>query len=186
MKNFESELYNKRREFSEWFTFSILGMFLFYILLIFLIRDIGHQPFALPKSILILGFLITTYTVFLISKMRFDFIRTYIVILISLLFLITYISMLLCNISKTIYLLYIPIALMVMLVTSFRNSVYFSFFIIAGCFFISEVSELSGIALDKDLYKNNPEALHYQEYIVVVIAAYFTFLILYYHLEFIK
>lgn len=186
MRNLNDELQQKRREFSKWFTFSVLGMFLFYILLVFFVKDVAKQPFALPINVLIFGFLVAAYLGFLISKTKYNFVSIYRIILCSILFLTTYVSLLLCNISKTIYLLYIPIVLMGMLLTSFKKSVYFALMVLVGCYCISYVSNFFHLALSKDLYKNNPDSLHYQEYIVVAIVIYFAFFILHYFLEFNK
>ncbi|WP_345206487.1 helix-turn-helix domain-containing protein [Chryseobacterium ginsengisoli] len=186
MENLKKQLNNKRREFSKWFTFSILGVLLFYIALIFIIKNIGNQPFALPKNILIFGFVIALYISYLISKTQFNFVTIYRIISISIFLLLTYVSMLLCEISQIIYLFYIPLILMVMLLTTFRKSIYFTFFIIIVCYFIKDISGFLQIALDKNLYHDYSYALHYQEYIMIAVATYFTFLILYYYIEFSK
>lgn len=186
MENYEREINEIRIGFSKWFTYSILGIFLFYIILVFILKYFLSQPFALPFGFLVFGFIVAAYISFLISKTKFNFINIYRIILVSILFIITYMSLLLCNISKAIYLLYVPVILMIMLLSSFKKSVFFAVIILGFCFFIPNISSGLQLALSKDLYRHNPSSLYSQEYLVVVIASYFTFLILYFLIEFNK
>lgn len=170
------------RKFGKWFTFSVLGIFSISISGHFLSMYFA-KPFALPLYILVIGIVGTLHTAFLLHKATFDFRTIYGFILFLLIIFITYVCLVLCTIDHTIFLLFLPLVTMMLLLTDIKKAGMFSVFIIILCFFLESISCYLKIGVPADFYKNNESLLLIQQYFVILISVYFSFLILHFYRE---
>lgn len=182
MNNFD-DLHQNRKEFSKLFFYSVAGVFAFFLILSIFFENSGV---IVPIGILLSGFFLTIYTAYLLSNAKYDFITLYRILTIFLGFFLCYVSLLISDISRAIHFLFVPIVLMIMLISKFNRSVFWGVFFLTFSVFSSEISAYFQIGINKDFFADNPNILIIQEYIVFVISAYFSFLTLYYHNKFIK
>lgn len=173
----------KRRQFGRIFFYSVAGVFAFFLLLSIFIKDSGV---VVSKGILFFGFFLTIYTAYLLSKTKYDFIKLYRILTFFLGFFITYVSLLISDISRAIHFLFVPIVLLIMLISSFKKAVSWGIVFLLFSVFSSQISAYFQLDIREDFFKNQPEILLIQEYIVIIIATYFSFVILYFNNEFIK
>lgn len=186
MLTFENELDKKRREFGKAFVFTILGIFLFYNILNYVLGILYAYNTTLPKKTLLVSFIGIGYVAFLISKTSFNFWSIYKIITGSLFALILYFSLYLCHKSMIICLFYIPIILMILMLTSPKIAFLCTFLILLLCFFTPEISLSLNFAQPTTLTPLNYQILHAQEYIVMFFSALISLVILFYQNEFNK
>lgn len=182
MPNTNDELNSRRKEFGKIFFYSVAAVFAFYLLLSFLTVNIV----IVAREILLFALFLTTYTGFLISKTKFDFLIIFRIIVIALLLFIIYMCILLSNISGAIFFLFIPVVIMTQILISFRASIFLTIILLAISYFIADISSQFNFAIKVDFKRYNPSTLKIQEYITYIIATYFSFLGLYYKNEFFR
>lgn len=176
------KLNSKKKEFGKIFFYSVAGIFAFYLLL----SMVTSHVVIVSKGILLFAFFLTTYTGFIISKTKFDFLIIFRIILLSLSMFIVYMCLLLSHISRAIFFLFVPIIIIAQILFSMRVSFFLAFFFLVLSFFITEISTEFKFALREDFYGYNPQVLKVQEYITLAIALYFSFFGLYYKEQFLK
>lgn len=178
------ELSKKRKEFGKIFFYSVLGVFAFYLILDIFIKD----AVTVSTNILLFGFFLTAYTAYLLSKTKFDFIKLMRIIIYFLAFFVYYVALLISDISRAIFFLFVPVILLILLTTSFWKSVFWGAVIVILSMFTTDISAYFNLAIDidKKYFTSHPESLLIQEYLVIIIATYFSFLIIYYNNEFLK
>lgn len=91
--------------------------------------------------------------------------------------------MVLCTVNPIIYILYIPIVAMMLLLSNTKITVLFSIGIIIFCSYLEDLSINFEIGLPKNFYNNSSILLIIQQYFVIVISAYFTFLFLHFYIK---
>lgn len=182
MNDFD-QLSQSRKEFGKLFFYSVAGVFAFFLFLSIFIKGSGV---VVPNGLLLFGFFLTIYTAYLLSNAKYDFVQLYKILTIFLGFFICYVSLLISDISRAIHFLFVPITLMIMLISKFNRSVFWGVFFLLFSILSSEISIYLDLGIGKDFFADKPKALLFQEYIIFIIAAYFSFLILYYHNKFIK
>ncbi|MBD8083501.1 helix-turn-helix domain-containing protein [Chryseobacterium caseinilyticum] len=182
MFNTNDELDSKKKEFGKIFFYSVAAVFAFYLLLSLFTSDVV----IVAKGALLFAFFLTTYTGFIISKTKFDFFIIFRIIVFALAIFIIYMCLLLSNISRAIFFLFVPIIIITQILFSMRLSVVFTVVLLVLSFFITEIATHFNFALKKDFYDYNPFILKIQEYLTLVIAIYFSFFGLYYKNEFLR
>lgn len=182
MFNTNEELVAAKKEFGKIFFYSIAAVFGFYLLLSLLTTNVV----IVAKEVLIFAFFLTTYTGFLISKTKFDFLIIFRIIILALLLFILYMCILLSNISGAIFFLFIPVVIMTQILFSFRTSVFLTLVLLILSYFITEIAAQFNFAIKVDFKHYDPVVLKFQEYLTYTIAIYFSFLGLYYKNEFFR
>ncbi|MFC3160493.1 Helix-turn-helix domain-containing protein [Chryseobacterium arachidis] len=165
-----------KKQFGRIFFLSVAGVFLLYLVLSLVIPNFV----IVPIGVLVFAFFLTVYTGFIISKTRFDFIIIFRILVTCITIFITYISLLLANVTEAVFFLFVPVILMINFLFSFRIAGIVSFILFCYHFFASEISVYFKMALDTDFYRNYPQNLVLQENIGYSVAIYFSLLILYY------
>lgn len=182
MFNTNDELDSKKKEFGKIFFYSVAAVFAFYLLLSLFTSNVV----IVAKGALLFAFFLTTYTGFIISKTKFDFLIIFRIIVLALAIFIIYMCLLLSNISRAIFFLFVPIIIITQILFSMRMSIVFTIVLLVLSFFITEIATQFNFALNKDFYDYNPFILKIQEYLTLVIAIYFSFFGLYFKNEFLK
>lgn len=184
MENFEKVLLKEKNEFSKWFLYSVVGVLVLNILLAIISTYLGAL-FYVVSVWLFLGLLfLTLYLGYILYKSDFNFTSLFRTILILFFLFFTYLSLLLCKISETVFLYYFPIGALFLMLTSFRKTVFFVVFLMIFCYFMPDIGDVLHLSLDEGVYRGHENVLKIQEYMVIVVSLYFTFLILYYHFKF--
>lgn len=183
MENDINNTHHLEKKFGRLFFLSVATVFAFFILLRFLVKNSGV---VVPVGILFFGFFITVYTAYLLSKTNYDFTKLYRILTAFLAIFICYVSLLISDISRAIQFLFVPLVLMIMLTSKFSKTVLWSIIFLLFSMLSSKIAAYFQIGIRKDFFKNKPETLLFQEYIVITISSYFSFLIIYYHNEFSK
>lgn len=144
-----------------------------------------NQPYKLAtsQSTLFFSLIAVSYIAYLILKTQFDFWPIYKLMTAVLFSLIFYITLLSCHKSMTIYLFYIPISLMVLMLTNLRTAIITTILILVLCFFTPLISEKLDVAHPEPLSKEYLRILRYLVYVIMLIVGYLSFLILYYYNE---
>ena len=81
--------------------------------------------------------------------------------------------------NPTIVILYIPITAMVLLLSNIKITALFSVAIIIFCNYLEDLSIYFGIGLPKNFYSS--EAISVQQFLSIIISAYFTFLFMHFY-----
>lgn len=176
------ELHSKKKEFGKIFFYSVLGVFGFYLILDIFIQD----AVTVSTNILLFGFFLTVYTAYLLSKTNYDFTKLMRIVNLFLGFFVYYLALLLSDISRAIYFMFVPVILLILLTTTFWKCVFWGILILVVSIFTLDLAAHFNLALDQQFFNDHPEALLVQEYLVIVISTYFSFLIIYYNNEFLK
>lgn len=171
------------RKFGKWLAFSVLTIFIFYLLLYFVSKYITNTLFALPLYLLIIGIIFTGHTIFLLHKATFNFRTIYGFILFMFFVFITYICLILCSVNSNIFILYIPVIAMMLLLSNIKKTILLSAFTIIFGNYIDEISTYFNIGLPRNFYRDNEIILLIQQYLVIVISGYFTFLFLHFYVK---
>lgn len=183
----EEELRIKKKEFGRNFFVSLLGVFLTYNLLLLLINLFASEyKLVIPQKILLFSLFAVGYIAYLISQTEFDFWPIYKIITASLAVLVFYISLVLCHKSSAILAFYIPITLMVLMLSSIKTTAVWASILLVICYFTPDISEALNIAHPTQSTDAYLKILTYLEYIVLFFASCLSFLILYYYDEFNK
>lgn len=183
MKNDLKNLTEIEKKFGKVFFLSVSGVFAFFIILSLFFKNSGV---IVPIEILFFGFFLTMYTAYLLSKTNYDFVKLFRIITFFLSIFISYVSLLISDISKAIEIMFIPLVLMIMLFTSFARTVLWGLGFIIFSFFSSQISSYFGMGIRNNYFEGQPNILLFQEYIIIMIASYFSFLIIYYNRSFTK
>lgn len=183
MKKDLKNLPELEKKFGKVFFLSVSIVFGFFIILRLFFKNSGV---IIPTKILLFGFFLTLYTAYLLSKTNYDFVKLFRIITFFLSLFITYVSLLISDISKAIEILFVPLVLMIMLFTNFTKTVMWTAAFIIFSFFSSEIASYFQLSIRKNYFEDKPHVLLFQEYIIITISAYFSFIIIYYNNSFRK
>lgn len=187
MNRYLIELDVKRRKFSRIFSCTILAFLLFLNIIFLILRYyFPKHSILVSNEILLLTFLSTGYVALLLAIIDYAFIFTYRIITFTLFCLIVFVSFKFCHISSIVFLLYIPLAIMIYIITTLKKAIISSILIIIIClvtpFFAEKINAQWTIAVQlKDLI-----LIKILEIYVVVCASTVSLITFPYLLEFIK
>jgi AraC-like DNA-binding protein len=183
----DPELEKKRKEFGKSLVYSLLGIILFYNILIIILKVyFNFYTLAVSQILLIFCFFAISYVAYLVSKTQFNFFSFYRFIAFSFIVLLFYMGLQVGNKSSIIYVFYIPVVFLILIVTSIKKTAIIAFLLVIVCFFTAPISKLLNISQPIKPNKESVEILHCMEYIIIFFAIYLTFLMLYYKFEFYK
>jgi AraC-like DNA-binding protein len=187
MLSLEQELNSKRREFGRNFVFSLLSLFFVYTILPFAITFVvpDYVP-LIPRKTMLSCLVATAYIAYLISNTSFNFWSIYRIITATLFGLVFAMSLSLCHKSSAIFMYYIPIFLMILILSSFKTASICAGLIIVLCYFTPMLSESLDIAHPVPSTPSYSKVLSYLEYVVIFFSSCLSFLMLYYYNEFNK
>lgn len=169
--------YNKKR-FGKIFILSILGTLGYFILVTLLLQLFKHPPIV-PRQPLIFSFAGIALATYILSKTEFDSWPIYRVMTWCVAGLIFYFSLYIHQVTSAIFLFYIPIVLMLWMLMNLKTAIISSFFFLAICYFTHFIADYLVVNEIKHIGEN--EVLHKaQDYMIVAIATYFSFLTLYF------
>jgi len=175
---------SKRNEFGRFLIFSLFGVFLFYnVLVIFLRYSTVSYKLSIDQPTVFFPFLATSYLCYISLKKTFDFWPIFKVITIGLYGLTFYLALLTCHRSMVPCLFYLPVLLMVLMQTSIKKAIICSMVTLGSCYFAQDISAFLDISHTETLTTNDAGTLKYLMYIILMIASYLSFLILYYYNE---
>ncbi|PTT76749.1 hypothetical protein DBR25_05015 [Chryseobacterium sp. HMWF001] len=97
--------------------------------------------------------------------------------------LVFYLCLLLCHVCTTIFYFYVPIILLVLLISDIKTTAIVTIFIILLSAFTKNLAEFFNLSQPKSSSILNSEVLNYIEWIEVFIVSYLSFYILYYYNE---
>lgn len=187
MSTFENKLEKRRREFGEIFIFSVLGIFFYYIFISLALEFNGlHFENGVSFATLIILFTSTAYFAYVISKSQYSFELKCKIGLHILFYILFYISILLAPRTKTIFLFYIPLVLMILMITSVYKALLFSILFIIISFLTPPLSALLQISHTTETAAFNKDLIRYIDYSIVLFSAYLSLFILYYYNQFNK
>ncbi|WP_143884909.1 helix-turn-helix domain-containing protein [Chryseobacterium binzhouense] len=181
-----NEFKAKKKEFSRYFFYSVLFIMAFNAIASAFADYMDYKLYVVPVWFFVALFFLVAYTGFLLHKGQYNFKVVFSAVIILLFILFTYLGLLLCNISETVYIYYFPVTALFLMLYSFKRTVFFAFFLLVLCFFMQKIANYFGIALDKNEYMKHEAALKMQEYMAVVISVFYTFFIIYYMMKFIE
>lgn len=172
------EMNYSRKRFGKIFIFSILATLGYFIVVTLLLPILKHAPLV-PKQPLIFSFAGIALATYILSKTEFDSWPIYRVMTWVIAGLIFYFSLYIHQVTSAIFLFYIPIVLMLWMLMNLKTAIISSFFFVAICYFTHFIADYFLVEQIKHTAEN--EVLHKtQDYIIVAIATYFSFLTLYF------
>ncbi|MFC6098124.1 helix-turn-helix domain-containing protein [Flavobacterium qiangtangense] len=183
MQELIDELNYKRKKFGKIFILSILGVLAYFIILTFLLPFIGHEQMVSREPLLFsfFGIALTTY---ILSKTEFDSWPIYRIMTLVIAALVFYFSLCLHHITSVILLFYIPVVLMIWMLTDLKTAITATLILLIICYFTPNIADYFLIT-NSVKHTEDDEILHkLQDYIVVIIVTYFSLLTLYFHNEF--
>jgi len=184
MNQNSTETTTKRNEFGRFLIFSLLGIFLFYNgLMLFLKHSDFNYKFSIDQPTVFFAFLVMAYLGYISFKKTFDFWPIYKVITIGLYGLIFYLALVTCHKSMIPCLFYIPVLLMTLMQTSIKNAMFFSLITLILCYFTPHISQGLDMAHPEVITEQAAKTLKYLMYIILVMVAYLSFLVLYFYNE---
>ena len=187
MEILKKEMQEKRKEFEKVLVFSILGIFLFYIILpYFLNYFFPFYKMVLNTKIFIFFFIGVAYSSYLISKTKYDFITLFRIMVITFFFLVFYLSIQLCQKSSAIYFFYIPLILMLLIVYNIRVTAICTYIVILMSIFTPYIARSLHIAKQTPSSIEVIKILRVLEVFIMFFSSYFSLIILYYYNEFNK
>ena len=187
MEILKKEMQEKRKEFEKVLVFSLLGIFLFYIILPYALKFFFPNYKMLTNTKLMVSFFIGFgYLSFLISKTKYDFIILYRIMVITFFILVFYLSLILCNKSSAIYFYYIPLLLMLLIVYDIRVTTISTITIIILTLFTPTIATQLGISKPMPMSQDNLKILKVFEVVIIFFSSYISLIILYYFNEFHK
>ena len=185
----EQELQLKKKEFGKMFVFSFLGLLAFCIALIFYMKSVNYTPLV-PLNGMIFAFISVSFVGYLVTKTEFDFWPFYRVLTFSFIAINFYFSLYLEQRTVVIYFIFIPLLLMVLVLTNFKTAILCSIAVLSACFFTSHMLPQLSEPLEIPKYVENKHYntffLQIQNYAFLSFSNYLSFLILYYYNEFNK
>ncbi len=178
-------LHSKRHEFGKMLLYSIMGIVGYWIILSLYLPTIGYKTLV-PIELLICVFLVVGYIGYMLSKTRFEFKTIYAILATSMMILVFIFSLFIYQASFIIYLYYVPLVMLVLMVTNIKKAVITAIFLLALCYFTPQISSWLGIETIRhhsvtDLFINK-----IQDYSIIFFVIYFSFLILFYNSQFLK
>lgn len=182
-ENFEKNLIDKRNEFGRNFIYSLFIVFLLHV---FLNAWLQHKYPELPEvpiSIYLFAIVATGYLGYLFSKTTFSFKTTYTIISVTCGCLVFYLCLLLCHIFVTIFYFYVPIILLILLISDIKTTVLATVLIAIACAFTNSLAEFFNFSKPEPLSRINLKVLHYVQLMEMFTIAYMSFFILYYYKE---
>lgn len=183
----DQELEKKRKEFGKRLVYSLLGIILFYnVVSIFLKINFPLHKLVVSQKILTLVFLAIAYVAYMISKAQYNFFMVYRTLVYSLMALVFYISLSICHLSSVIFVFYLPIVLLLYMVSSIKKTAIAGGLLVILCFFTPAISVFLNISHPTSSSKEYLEILHYLEYLILFFTLYLSLLILYYKMELTK
>lgn len=182
----KKKLFNKRKEFGENLVYSILGIFLLYILLFLWLHKIHPDLPHITLSVHILSFIATAYASYLFSKAQIDFGTRFTIVGLSFFCLLFYLSLLLCQISCTTYYFYIPLILLTLCISDFKRTFIVALFLVILSFCTKSISLFLNIATRIKFSKSNIKVLGIVDGFNILVVAYLSFFLLYYYVQFRK
>lgn len=183
----DRELENKRKEFGKNLVYSLLGIILFFnFVSVFLKINFSIYKLVVSQKILIIVFFAIAYVAYMISKTQFNFFVLYRTLAYSFIILIFYISLIICHLSNVIFAFYLPIVLLLFMVSSITRTAITGVLLVILCFYTPAISEFLTISHPTPSSKEYLEFLHYLEYSIIFFALYLSLLILYYKMELYK
>lgn len=167
-------------QFAKTFIYSVLGVYIFYIILFLVLKYFFHDPLALPLSVLIIGGCVTGYVTYILTKATFNYENIFRLVLLPFLVLITIVCLFNSRINHAIFLLYIPIILLSTMVYDFKKTVLLTLLVLFLCLIMDGFSQLLGISINTNYYKNKDFQLNSLTLIITIVVAYNSLLILYF------
>lgn len=180
---FERELENKKREFGIRFILSFSVISIINIILLYFSEYYNISIFVINKSFLFAMLIISLYTAYILSKSKYHFFAIFSIFFVMCFSVATYLSLLLCKITETVYVYYVPLIALSLLLTSPKKAIYFTLFIVILCYFLPDLANLLQLGNFEKQFANNPKGLKFQQYLSILFSIYFTFLITYYYLK---
>ena len=178
------ELEKKQTMFNKLLAYSIIAILIFYNLFVLFINfyPLGF-PFLLSQKLLLLFLGASCFMILLISKAKIEFYMLYKILSILLFFFIFYLSLLVQVATNTIYLLYIPLALLVLMYSNLKIAITVSvFFIILNIYTpdIAHYYNLSNVLLERS---TRDKELIFPEYLIIFFSIYLSAIIVYFYVE---
>lgn len=180
---FERELENKKQEFGIRFILSFSVISIINIILLYFSEYYNISIFVINKSFLFAMLIISLYTAYILSKSKYNFFAIFSIFFVMCFSIVTYLCLLLCKITETVFVYYIPIIALSLLLTSLKRAIYFTLFIVILCYFLPDLSSVLQLGNFEKQFVNNPKGLKFQQYMSILFSTYFTFLIIYYYLK---
>ncbi|NBL65907.1 helix-turn-helix domain-containing protein [Flavobacterium sp. NST-5] len=181
MENYFNEKKIKRNEFGRKLMFSFLGIFIFYNLLMLTLKFFGDYKFSIDQPTVFFSLIITSYFCFLTTRKKYDFWPLFKIITVGLYILVTYLALVTAHKSMIPCLFYVPIILMRMMQAPLVKNIILSILTLIFCFFVESISEFFEFSQPMILSEEQKKTLEYLSYIIQVLTAYLSMLILYYY-----
>lgn len=184
MKLLKGELEDKRKEFGKTLSYSLLVAILIYIVLgIILKRCQIHYYEILSQDIAIIFFLTIVSILYLLSKIKCDFFKLYKLIALFLTLFVFNTSLQMTNRSDVIFLLYLPVILMTLMVTTFKKASIIAFLIIVLIFCTKPIALYFNITHP---IRISEACIYSLNNLIIAFSIYLSFIIFYYNIEFYK
>lgn len=185
MKVIKNNLESKKKEFSQIFFFSIAILFLLYYL-ISLFSDKQRELLKMQMDYYIIVAIISFYIGILITKLEYNFISFYRILLGLILVFVCYNTLLHCHLSVVAYFFFVPLIIFVSILYRKKTT------IIAAVLFIVFIVVSKSIALALNISKPIviPEKLEHVDLLnkigIIVLTSYFSLFLIYYKKQFQK
>ncbi|NBL65908.1 helix-turn-helix domain-containing protein [Flavobacterium sp. NST-5] len=183
--NFNKHLYDKQRQFGLYLVWSVLAVIIYFLALSLYLPTIGYK-LLVPIELLVFTFIVISYTSYIISKTSFEFKTIYRIITISITIIVFIFSLFISHASIIIYFYYIPIVMLVLMLTNLKRATITALTLLFLCYLTPTISKMLGIGKpiiysETDIFLNK-----IQDYSILGFVTYFSFLILYFSNQFNK
>lgn len=185
LENIEKELLLTKKEFSKYFFFSMSLLFLFYFIL-----TIAFKEYSIllkdNKEFYLVGCISSGYIGYLLSKLEYDFIQMYRIIMLFVIMITIYLCLTHCYLSYSVYAYYVPISIFILILSTKKIAAFFAFSFLVLCFFTRSLAILYGFSSAVKIAPDLETMLLIIEIITFSISLYFSLFLIYYYRRFKK
>lgn len=185
LEDIEIELLLKKKEFSRNLFLSMSLLFLFYFAL-----TSGVKEYSIllknNRKFYLIGFLSCGYMGYLISKLEYDFVQMYKILMLFMIIIVIYLCLTHCHFSYSVYSYYIPVTLFILLLTKKEVAIIFGLFFLVLCFFTRSIAEQYGFSSPKIIAPEMKSMITFMNTLTLLNSAYFSLFLIYYYTKFKK
>lgn len=185
LKNIEKDLLLIKKEFSKYLFLSISLLFLLYFIL-----TIAFKEYSIllkdNKEFYFFGCISSGFIGYLLSKLEYNFIQMYRVIMLFVIIITTYLCLTHCYLSYSVYAYYVPISIFILILSTKKIAAFFAFSFLILCFFTRSIAANYGFSSAIKKAPNLGGMLIIIEIITLSISLYFSIFLIYYYIRFKK
>lgn len=176
-------LNSKRKEFGRLLVYSVLSIIFYFFIIGTVLHYFGYK-LLLPNALLILFMVVIASTSYLISRSSFDFVPIYSILTVALGLITFIVSLFIHHASPIIYMLYVPVILLLYILTNIRTAIGAGIVCLLLAFFTPTFARLINIPVTSLYTDDHTIVSKLYDYSFLFVVVYMSFFLIYYLNEF--